>query len=116
MFRKLLVLLIFVISIDAQASGTLYGQVKNLHINEQGLILFKLTPDSGSSTFPSSDCGVSESDMWHFKVDTSNNFQKEFYSTLLTALASGRTIYAGHNSLCGSGHAAVIANYLYFKN
>ncbi len=116
MSRILVAVLLMSASICASAADVVYGGVNNLHINEQGLILFKLAPDPGSLAYPASDCGIAEADMWHFKIESSNGFYKEFYSTLLTAMAANRSIYVGHNAACGAGTPAVIATYLYFKD
>ena len=86
------------------------GNIDNLYINEQGTILFTLSaPTSGAPTCDNS------SDIWQFKVEPSNEFYREFYSTLLAARAASEVIIVGHGESCGSGYAAVIAKYLYFR-
>lgn len=105
--------LLFTTSVTANT--VVYGTVDKLHINQQGLILLKLDANPASDTFPNSDCGIVASDTWHFKIEPSNAFHKEFYSTLLTALASKRVIYVGHSSNCGTGFAAVNISHLYFQ-
>lgn len=87
------------------------GALKQLYINDQGTVLFTLTSatSGGSPTCDRTD------DSWQFKVEPSNQFFKEFYSTLLTAHAAGQSIIVGHGTDCGGGYPAVITKYLYFK-
>jgi hypothetical protein len=86
-----------------------FGNVENLHLNGEGLVLLKLsTPITGSP--PCDNAG----DIWQFKVEATNPYRKEFYSTLLAAMALGKKVHVGHSDDCGTGYPAVNVHYLYF--
>jgi hypothetical protein len=95
---KATLFIFLLVSSAAQHAAQTTGEIKNLYINDQGLILFKLSsPTSGS---PSCDY---QGDIWQFKIEPENPFFKEFYSSLLAARIAGDTVFVGHGASCGTG-------------